>query len=388
MAKYKKGYMIPFFLILVTALVAIVGSVTYLTTAGVRNIGSRVEQQKALYIAEAGLNKAIWYLTTPPEEGGMGIDWRTAGVTEEFGEGSFTISVEDDPAGLKITAQSVYRNRERTLQILADEDFADVFTKYAMYGDADVVVSEASEITGDLMADGNVTVDQGATVADGVVAVTEGNEVTGGGQYTAGAAEQVPASPSVDTSYYDNLIAVAEAGGASVVQGNQSYSNLDLNGQTLLVNGDVVLSGNLTGLGEIIATGNIYIQDGAIIGENNKLIGKSGVFVNRYAQLKKNTVLFGKNQVNFAQNFKNTESVIVMTPQQLQVGDNVEINGMLYGGQVTIGANTTVQGNVVGGSYGSQHIVNTSSRLIKTDYERIVPPGFQKKIVFKRWLRR
>ena len=99
--KNKKGFMIPMAFILVVAMVVIVGSVTIITTTGIRNISQRVEDQKALYIAEAGLNKAIWYLTNPPEEGGMGIDWRTGGITEEFGGGTYSMAVEDDPDGIR-----------------------------------------------------------------------------------------------------------------------------------------------------------------------------------------------------------------------------------------------------------------------------------------------
>ena len=42
----KKGFMIPFFLILVVALAAIVGSVTYLTTVGIKNVGGQNRASK------------------------------------------------------------------------------------------------------------------------------------------------------------------------------------------------------------------------------------------------------------------------------------------------------------------------------------------------------
>ena len=93
----KKGFAIPLFLVLVTALLAIVGSVTYIATSGVRNISGKLEDQRVYYIAEAGIHKAVWYLTAPGGEGGLGMAWKTTGVTEEFGGGSYEIIVENYP---------------------------------------------------------------------------------------------------------------------------------------------------------------------------------------------------------------------------------------------------------------------------------------------------
>jgi SepF-like predicted cell division protein (DUF552 family) len=365
----KKGYVLPLVFVLIIALVAIVGSITFITTSGLRNIGGKVDVQRAAYIAEAGLNKAIWYLSTPADEGGMGIAWRTEGVTEEFGGGSYTIKVADDPGGLKITAISTYKGYTRNMQMLAGEDFLDAYTSYALLSDKDVSLAE------------------GTTVEGGMVAVTEGNEVTGAGAENA---EQTTTTdkPQVETTYYDNQIAVAEAGGGSVVTGPKTYTNLNLSGATLYVNGDVTLSGDISGAADIVASGNITVAPNAIIRQSIKLIAKNDLFISTGAKLKKNVVLFAGENVEIGNYVINLDPTIIVTPKNLKVGSNSKLLGKLIGGNVNIGTSTIIQGNVIGGNYGAENVIQNSANIILQQYEQDVPPGFTKKITFKKWLKR
>ncbi len=364
----RKGFMIPMAFILVVAMVVIVGSITIITTTGIRNISQRVEDEKALYIAEAGMNKAIWYLTNPPEEGGMGIDWRTSGVTEEFGGGSYTISIEDDPNGILVSVDSSYKGVTRSLAILADEDFASAFSDYA------------------LLSDKNMSLAEGSAVEGGVVAVTEGNEFTGAG--VTGDEMTVLETPTIDTTYYDNQVAVTEGGGGSVVQGDQAYTNLDLNGSSLYVNGNIALGGNITGGGDIVSSGNIDVGSTATVGEKTKLIAKNQLTVQQNAQIKKDAVLYGGEAIQINNQVINSDPVIITTPKNLTIGSDASLAGKFYGGQLTIGSNTTIQGSVVGGSYGTENVIENSSKVIYTKFEQDVPPGFEKKVKFKKWVQR
>src|SRR3989338_8829510 len=90
----RKGNILLLTFILLTALGIIVGSLTYVVTVAIRKTGADVEYLKCLYYAEAGMNKALWNLKTPPYLGGSGNSWRTPGLTEDFGEGTYKIIVE------------------------------------------------------------------------------------------------------------------------------------------------------------------------------------------------------------------------------------------------------------------------------------------------------
>jgi len=364
----RKGFMIPMAFILVVALVVIVGSITVITTTGIRNISQRVEDEKALYIAEAGMNKAIWYLTNPPEEGGMGIDWRTTGVTEEFGGGTYSIVIEDDPEGILISVDSLYKGITRSLAILADEDFASAFSDYGF------------------LSDKNVSVGSGSGVEGGIFALTEGNLASGAG--VTGNEQTVLITPNIDTSYYDNQIAVTEGGGGSVVQGDQTYGNLNLNGASLYVNGNIFLNGDVSGGGDIVASGNINVGSSGIIGKSTKIIAKNHLTVEQNAKIKKDAVLYGGEAIQINSLVVNSDPVIITTPKNLTIGADASLAGKIYGGQLTIGANTNIEGSVIGGSYGEENVIEDSVQITYTEYDQEVPPGFDKKVKFKKWVQR
>lgn len=363
----RKGFMIPMFFVLVIALAAIVGGVTIVTTTGIRNIGQRVEAEKALYIAEAGLNKAIWNLTVPVEEGGMGLTWRTAGVTEEFAGGSYTMIVEDDPEGIIITIFSTYKGVTREIAIMADEGFSDAFSDYALLSDEDISLAEGTSI-------------------EGSTAVTEGNEVTGAG--TTGDELTVLSEANIDTTYYDNQLAVSDGGGGSVVIGDQIYDDLDLNDVNLYVQGNVIITGNISGRADIVSSGNIDVASGAIIDTNVKLIAKTDLTINSGAKIKKNAVLFAGDNLTIGDDVITGDPAIYLTPKNLKVGKRSVLSGKFYGGNLNIGSDADIEGNVVGGSYAGENVIESSAKITKKTFEQEVPPGFTKKVKFKRWLKR
>jgi len=364
MAK-RKGFMIPMFFILTIALVAIVGSVTFLTTTSVRNMGSIVDNQKVLYITEAGINKAIWYLTTPAEEGGMGIDWRTEGATEEFGGGSYLIKVQDTEEGLLISAIGSYQGRSRLLEILAGEDFTSAFSDYALLSDKDMTLAEGTSVEG------------------GVVAVTEGNSVSGDG--VTGDEMTVLEKPSIDTSYYDNQLAVSEGGGENVASGDQSYGDLNLSGAPLYVNGSIILSGNVTGQSDIVASGDIHIEGSAVIDRRTRIISGNNLYIEQGAKIKKDSVLYAEESVNIGSNVVNGDPVIILTPKNLNIASDASLAGKIYGGQLDIGTNTTITGTVIGGDYGDSNTIADSANIIYEKFDQEVPPGIDKKVTFKKW---
>lgn len=81
------------FMVLI-AMVSMVGSYLYTTSAVTKSAGFGMVDDKTLWLSEAGLAKAIWNLMTPTGSGGQGENWTTAGTTESLGDGSYTMVVE------------------------------------------------------------------------------------------------------------------------------------------------------------------------------------------------------------------------------------------------------------------------------------------------------
>lgn len=74
-------------------LTAIVGAFLSMASIQTKVGGYDIVSHKALWLAEAGLQKAIWNLKMPVASGGQGEDWTTLGVTESLGGGSYTMVV-------------------------------------------------------------------------------------------------------------------------------------------------------------------------------------------------------------------------------------------------------------------------------------------------------
>ncbi len=83
---------------------------------------------RSLYLAEAGLNKAMWYLLYEAPDGTVDGSWRTTAYptdpgpdpddaqNESFDGGSYIIWVRDSAAGILVTAEGDYNGSSRTIQ--------------------------------------------------------------------------------------------------------------------------------------------------------------------------------------------------------------------------------------------------------------------------------
>lgn len=90
----EKGMVLLLTFIMITALTAIVVAFLYMSSTQLKGSGYDVASNKALWLAEAGVQKAIWNLKTPVGSGGQGEDWTTAGTTETLGNGNYTMAVD------------------------------------------------------------------------------------------------------------------------------------------------------------------------------------------------------------------------------------------------------------------------------------------------------
>jgi len=109
---------------MITAVVLTMAYVSMVRYDGVL-VANRSNSVHALYIAEAGLNKAAWYLLNTAPDNTTDASWRTLAYPtapgpdphdpqqESFGGGSYTIWVQDSSGAITITSSGVYNGNTR-----------------------------------------------------------------------------------------------------------------------------------------------------------------------------------------------------------------------------------------------------------------------------------
>ncbi|MBF0522289.1 MAG: LamG domain-containing protein [Candidatus Omnitrophica bacterium] len=124
----KRGSILLITLILMITLTVFVTSFLSGVLYDNRTVDNQTTNSKALYLAEAGLNKAMWYLLHTAPNGTTNGSWRTtaypaasgAGATdpkkESFADGTYTMWVQDYGDGsILITASGTYNNFTKTI---------------------------------------------------------------------------------------------------------------------------------------------------------------------------------------------------------------------------------------------------------------------------------
>lgn len=123
----RRGNVLLLILVITTVSIAITLAYSSMVRHDVIFIQSQYERLQAFYIAEAGLNKAVWYLMNTAPDSSTDASWRTNGYPalpgispqdpreEEFASGRFTIWVEDVGANIRISSQGIYKGASRLL---------------------------------------------------------------------------------------------------------------------------------------------------------------------------------------------------------------------------------------------------------------------------------
>lgn len=89
----ERGVVLISTFILMIALTAIVVAFLVMNATQSRVMASDIVSAKALWLAEAGVQKSFWNLKTPTGSGGQGENWTTTGTSENLGDGNYTLVV-------------------------------------------------------------------------------------------------------------------------------------------------------------------------------------------------------------------------------------------------------------------------------------------------------
>jgi hypothetical protein len=372
MAKKPGNIMLTFLLVMVFALV--LSSLFFVQGGRLRSVTGGSNYLKALYIAEAGLNKAMWNLATPASSGGKGVYWRASGTMESYAGGEYRMSVTDSGTHeITILSTGEIGGLSRTVsQVLLLESFPAAFD-YALYSNSNLSMSGSVHISGDIYSNGDTRMTGSCRVDNGKVYYSDDGSVSGSGscQYQdGGTPNPAPEMPTLDTSSYDSRISIAQ----SMSAGNVNYSgssDIYLNGSTIYVNGNLTISGSGTirGPGAFVVTGTTNISGSrGSDGSEVKFVSNGALSVSGSASMP-NSSFYSKADLSVSGSGRFIVGSFI-TERDLRMSGSCTLQGMGYaGGAARFSGTVQIIGSLVSQS------VSGLSGTVDVRYDRASLPG-------------
>jgi len=235
------------------------------------------ESTRAFYLAETGVDKALWYLNTPIAQDGKGINWRTdeddppGPLTDGTAIEYYEVTVETDDTSPEdfeiITVHSTgkvlgggeYDKGTRVVEVKLEEGVSP--SEGAVYNYALMTFAEDSnltfnghvEIEGDIHSNGDITGNGWDPVndVDGDVTYTGDSDVTG---TNVEEIDTPQAFPVIDWDYYeDNAAQIYDTDTAYEI-GNSTLTGIHY------FKGDVTIKNDLLVVGTIVVEGSITVS--------------------------------------------------------------------------------------------------------------------------------
>jgi len=209
----QKGMALLTTLIFVFILVTFGVALLTMTGNDIKLSALQRDSTEAFYIAEAGIDKALWYLNTPKDNGGEGLEWRTNEYRESYPAVSnnyYQLTVVTEQDIIKITSRGVVSDGNkvygsRKIEVKAKKAICPSHTspssvyKYAISTEGNLTFSGDVVIDGDVHSDGNISAGPLVSPVTGEATASGGTNELGGANY----ATQM--YPKIDFEYYKGL---------------------------------------------------------------------------------------------------------------------------------------------------------------------------------------
>ena len=232
------------------------------------------ESTRAFNIAETGVDKSIWYLNTPTDQGGYGLNWRTTSplvypsstASEHYEVTVVTTTPPSSGVAEVITIQSTgkvlgggeYDKGTRVVEVKLEKGVKP--SEGAVYNYALMTFSEDSNMTfnghvtieGDIHSNGDITGNgwDPEDDVDGDITYSGDNAPTGENV----SPEEIQGFPTIDWDYYeDNAVHVYDTDTAYEI-GNETLTGIHY------YKGDVTIKNDLLVIGTIVVEGSITVS--------------------------------------------------------------------------------------------------------------------------------
>ena len=236
------------------------------------------ESTRAFYLAETGVDKALWYLNTPDDQGGKGLNWRTI---DEIGDPvpfiypsvtaseHYNLTVLADPSGdpeiivIKSTGKVLgggeYDKGTRVVEVKLEKGVTP--SESAVYNYALMTFGEDSDMTfnghvtieGDVHSNGDITGNgfDPEDDVDGDMSYTGDSNLSG---TNVEEIDELQDFPTIDWDYYeDNAAQVYDTDTAYEI-GNEELYGIHY------FKGDVIIKNDLLVVGTIVVEGSITVS--------------------------------------------------------------------------------------------------------------------------------
>jgi len=245
----NKGVALLLTFIFMISLSVVAGAYIFMVTFSARGVSGANNNVKALYLAEAGLNKAVYYLTNTAPDDSTDASWRTTAYPadpgedptdpqqEALGDGTYTMWVETSGSDIQVTARGTVAGIERIIRetVTISTAVPEAFD-YAQFSGGDIDFDDSTgTVTGDIAAVGSVDNESGMTITG---STTESSAVV---------------SPTVDLDAYAAIATTTY--GSNHTYSSGTYSGIHY------VDGRATINDNVTFNGTLVATGNIVFTN-------------------------------------------------------------------------------------------------------------------------------
>ncbi len=212
----------------------------------------------------------------------------------------------------------------------------------ALFCAGNLSLADKTSVTGDVYSGGDLVIGSQASVTDGVAYAA--GSVVGNGAIAGVSPTPPPSMPTLDQSYYSDLLAIAQS--APNADLDRNAEQLLLNGATLNIHGYVKLRGTaeLVGPGTLVVTGNFSVSDTArVIGGAHVVVGRGVTFADS-GQMVDGELVYGTDFIQLEA--LASVAADMVTPSDVYIESGASVTGVLYAG-----AGAWITGTVRGVTY-------------------------------------
>lgn len=372
------GVLLMAMLVMLVFTTLAIGLFRLFQTAAVETV--YVEQhRRALWLAEAGLEKAVDYISWDKNfrnNPNLYLPYSAAvsNGTQEIG--TYTIKAVDivnqgtNGSLFTVTSVGYAGNLNRVIQQQLQVFAGGKYALFALGGNTQIdsnvrVDGDFYQVSGTANIDSKENLNKGTGI-NGFVAAGDGGpddgNITGNGVDDILYVEvPIPAPPSIDTTIWvDQFLAAAYADSNAVSVVTNGYASpLVLNLQTNfnLASGMSFSSGQIISIFDsdntnlLVNTGDITFDNWADIREGSIIVADGDITFDQKVTLGKNTIIFATGSIYIKQASDSSISgTTLLALKDIELAQQLVFNGIIFGlGKVTVGSNAEIEGTIIGG---------------------------------------